>query len=680
MFDAINRWKKAGNERLELDYLLSCASPISPLQDRLEWLVELFRWLRADSIINWVRTEQQTNQLQAARVRFFLLKLNKNLDNKSLVAKTLRSILLDTQSLDLFCTTGLPAESGFFSETIDRILEKFLPRPPHEDQLGEVFVKVFSSKNDLDWLTGLDASLILEIWELFKFNSSSEEERVWLKLRNEIEDAVLFLAGQIRAFGLAPKIRYRMSKTALRERPFFEITTISSSLLRDLKVESFNGDHPSLKAFRYNLAQCRNELEVAHDHLNVYGVSVSIVYQLDRIEMLIHRIETLVGILLGERNNPQKMVQFLSSLIVELNDRESFRSFFGENLSLLSMKISEQSAETGEHYIARNPSDYRKMFRSSLGGGALTSITTVIKQLIESAALPYFAAGFFASLNYSISFIAIYGLHFTLATKQPAMTANALAAKMVNLEDPKSKKLLIDEIVFLMRSQGASIIGNLSAVVPFVLLISFVVFWATDEHMLDPSLAMLSLEKHSILGLTPIHAAFTGVLLWFSSIITGWSHNWIIYHEIPQALEANRRLKSMLGPTRLKKWATAFRDHFSGWIGNISLGFLLGMTPKILSFFGLPLDVRHVTLSTGTITLAASSLGWSVFYSTEFWLAICGIVGIGILNVSVSFFMAMFVALKARRIEAPMRETIYSDILLRFKSSPSSFFLFQKKK
>ena len=34
------------------------------------------------------------------------------------------------------------------------------------------------------------------------------------------------------------------------------------------------------------------------------------------------------------------------------------------------------------------------------------------------------------SLNYGLGFVLIHLLHFTVATKQPAMTANAIAASM----------------------------------------------------------------------------------------------------------------------------------------------------------------------------------------------------------------------------------------------------------
>jgi site-specific recombinase len=40
---------------------------------------------------------------------------------------------------------------------------------------------------------------------------------------------------------------------------------------------------------------------------------------------------------------------------------------------------------------------------------------------------------------------------------------------------------------------------------------------------------------------------------------------------------------------------------------SISLGFMLGMTPELGRILGLPLDVRHVTLNTGIMSLGAAT-------------------------------------------------------------------------
>ena len=115
--------------------------------------------------------------------------------------------------------------------------------------------------------------------------------------------------------------------------------------------------------------------------------------------------------------------------------------------------------------------------------------------------------------------------------------------------------------------------------------------------------------------------------------------------------------------------------NIAGLAGNISLGVMLGMVPAIAAFFGLPLDVRHVTLSTGQVTAALAVLGpESVLQVTTFW-AVIGILGIGALNLLVSFGLALFVAIRARNVRGPERTQFFRALAGRLIKAPWSFIL-----
>ncbi len=102
------------------------------------------------------------------------------------------------------------------------------------------------------------------------------------------------------------------------------------------------------------------------------------------------------------------------------------------------------------------------------------------------------------------------------------------------------------------------------------------------------------------------------------------------------------------------------------------------MAPVVAEFFGLPLDVRHVTLATGTLVAAGASLGWDIVTTPAFWLAVSGIVLIGALNVGIAFLCAMALALRAREIPARIRRVVFRAVLRRFAASPWTF-LFPEK-
>jgi site-specific recombinase len=99
------------------------------------------------------------------------------------------------------------------------------------------------------------------------------------------------------------------------------------------------------------------------------------------------------------------------------------------------------------------------------------------------------------------------------------------------------------------------------------------------------------------------------------------------------------------------------------------------LIPEIAAFAGIPLEVRHVTLSSGMLAAAMGSLGVAVFSMTEFWLAVIGIAGIGFMNVVVSFTLALMLAIRARGIQSPERRAIYEALWQRLRRQPFSFIL-----
>ena len=181
------------------------------------------------------------------------------------------------------------------------------------------------------------------------------------------------------------------------------------------------------------------------------------------------------------------------------------------------------------------------------------------------------------------------------------------------------------------------------------------------------------LHSLNILGPSVLFAAFTGVLLFASSILAGWVENWFVLHRLDSALRYNPRITSVLGVARADRWAHFWRHNISGFAANISLGFMLGLVPSVLAFLAIPLDVRHVTLSAGQIGAACASIGWDVLYRHGLWWAVAALPVIGVFNVGVSFFLAFRVALRAHDVSAVGRSRIYSAISRRLRHAPFSF-------
>ena len=108
-------------------------------------------------------------------------------------------------------------------------------------------------------------------------------------------------------------------------------------------------------------------------------------------------------------------------------------------------------------------------------------------------------------------------------------------------------------------------------------------------------------------------------------------------------------------------------DLILGYAGIVSLGHA--------AFFGLGLDVRHVTLSTGQIGVASATLGMDVLHQPAFWWAVAMVPFNGALNVLVSFYLAFRLALRAHNVGSVDRARIYRALLARWRSAPLGFFL-----
>jgi site-specific recombinase len=94
-----------------------------------------------------------------------------------------------------------------------------------------------------------------------------------------------------------------------------------------------------------------------------------------------------------------------------------------------------------------------------------------------------------------------------------------------------------------------------------------------------------------------------------------------------------------------------------------------------MAFVGLPIEVRHVTLSTGQLAAAVSTLGWSTLQQPAFWWCASALLFTGVLNLGVSFWLALRVALRSRGIALGDRRRLHAAIRARLRRRPRSFLL-----
>ncbi|MEO8761609.1 MAG: hypothetical protein ABI448_12005, partial [Bacteroidia bacterium] len=238
-------------------------------------------------------------------------------------------------------------------------------------------------------------------------------------------------------------------------------------------------------------------------------------------------------------------------------------------------------------------------------------------------------------------------MHLTLATKQPAMTASFIAKSIE--ETGTDKKSLSVVLAQILRSQFVSLVGNLIVVLP----VCFLVAWGFDRFLFIKIFSYSSAEahltaNHPFLSGSLIFAAITGVYLSLSGLITGYYDNKVVFSEIPKRIKYNSKLQHIINPKRLEKISQFVKKNTGAIIGNLFLGMAMGCTGNFSKFIGLPIDIRHVTISAGNFGIAIGSIEYYniAFVATVF----CGIIAIGIINIAVSFLISFYVACRSRSV------------------------------
>jgi site-specific recombinase len=88
---------------------------------------------------------------------------------------------------------------------------------------------------------------------------------------------------------------------------------------------------------------------------------------------------------------------------------------------------------------------------------------------------------------------------------------------------------------------------------------------------------------------------------------------------------------------------------------------------------GLPLDIRHITFSTANLAYGAVGLEFAM--SAGLWLhCILGVALIGIINLTVSFALALWTALRAHGVRITHAGALLRYVSRQFVVSPMQFF------
>ncbi len=646
----------------DLAGILAALQPQADLAHRHLWLIDL---------LDWVRGKRDSVPGAVARFQLFLDAVQARPELQARLQAWWARLIDTVDITTLLADFGFAPRTALVSELAVRLRTQWLPGTPETIDASELFVLALPHEFDAQWVSALDETQLNRLAALL----APAEGTGISPWHRALLNAMTYCAGQILSTGFAPELRLRMSEAARDAQPFHALISDVESLRVEVQHALRTPDrlNEAAQRLRERLEACRAAAATVYTHFEDNGISVGLVFRLRQLRERILRVRLLLDCLLSPRP-AAAAAKLMASLVQVGQERRSLRALYASNSSLVAAKVAERSAETGEHYITRTAAEYRSMVKKAAGGGLVIAFTTLAKFALYALALSAFWAGFWAGFNYAVSFVLVQLLHFTVATKQPAMTAPAMAAKLKELGTGDAIKAFVDEITHLVRSQVAAVLGNVLVVYPVVLGIALLMLHTLGQPPINTKQAEHVLESLHLLGPSVLFAAFTGVLLFASSIIAGWAENWFVLARLDSAIQYNPRITRFLGAPRAARWSHFLRDNISGFAANISLGFMLGLVPVIATFFGLGLDVRHVTLSAGQIAAASATLGLEVLHQPAFWWAVATLPLLGALNVGVSFYLAFNLAMRARNVSGVDRSRIYAAIRARLRSRPLDFF------
>ncbi len=628
------------------------------------------------ALISELRPKRATDISEATRNIRALTYL---LESRPELAVALRDhvvAVIGTRKLVHLCTDiGILENQGFFAELWQRLNHKWLPPTVNDSYMKDVLGQLFERTSDRHWVCGVENDVWDALVKALGFHWRNSQA-FHAAVMGELLEAVQVLSYRITAIGLEPELVRNHPDIENFESPFLrqntEVVAFVESLQRWLldHHQPFE-DHRHIEVL---LGQCEEIVTRIRRQAAVSGVSVSLTRLLLRLTQSIDRLRMLLTLidpasLDAARDNG---IDLFKQLVAANATKLSIRRLFQTNTELLALQVTERASRTGEHYVTRTVAEWKEMFGSAAGAGFIVGFMAMIKVLFSKLILAPFGYLFFYSLNYSFGFMLIHVLHYTVATKQPAMTAAAIAASI----DKGEQKLheLAELVVCVARSQFIAIVGNIMVAMPTALAIAVVWKFFHGQHLADPEKV-----QHLLHDIDPFrslalpHAAIAGICLFLSGLIAGYYDNKAAYNEIPARLRQLRWLRRLLGEERLQRMTEYIADNLGALAGNFFFGIMLGSVGILGFIFGLPIDIRHITFSSANFAFALAGSGYQL--TMEQWLlSLLGIVLIGATNLMVSFSLALGVALRSRRVEFSQGWALFVLVLKRFWYTPREFF------
>ncbi|MGG5507479.1 MULTISPECIES: site-specific recombinase [unclassified Myroides] len=642
----------------------------------ISFLVDLVHIFRPRNIkkINRVSIDSFTSYLKTHEVERLAL------------VEYLKDILSNRRFSRMISDAGILQDSDFFYEVKKRLWAKVLPYQPEKDTYEYVLNQVFYKHTDAAWVDLIPEEQLLELFDQLNFQdifAKISDESVMGELLNSIGLITQRMSGRAMEssiISMVPEYSHFESPFLALEKEFMEV---ASSILKGNTVYLTPSDI-NCKQIKIFHKQCIDFVNQAFKNSSKYGISIKVNQSLLRLRQQLQRIDVLLSLIIIEGEEVEiekksKTIRLARKLIDYNCYKYNVSGLIKESTQLISYEITQHTAKTGEHYITKTAGEYWHMFRGSMGAGIVVGFMCILKLLAHKLDASIFGHAMLYSLNYALGFCLIYLLGFTLATKQPAMTA---AAIIKAIED--GQKQHVDSVdkhigfaklfARLVRSQFIAFIGNVILAFPIALLLMWGVDSAFDINLAQKEWKGMLIDADPIESKALFHAGIAGIFLFLSGIISGNVSNRNKHNRVFYRIQEHPWLKHNFGIQRSTKIANWVDTKWPGIASNICFGLFMGTCGAIGTFIGLDIDIRHITFVSGNIAIGFYGSGFEAPTSLLVW-AFIGMWLIGFMNFIVSFGLSILLAFRSRNI--PFKETreLALAAFKYFKSFPMEFFI-----
>ncbi|WP_445432836.1 recombinase [Chryseobacterium indoltheticum] len=569
------------------------------------------------------------------------------------------------------------SENAFFPELKKRILNKILPPVEHEKTVWYVIDNVsFSPKKDIEYLHNIPEDEVNEFLNILGISDFIEKTNVKSELifsMNILSWRVTGMALEVDVVRMAPEYRNF-------DNPFLALQNELEALAEDFKINpeiQLHSKDSRYKQIKIYAEQCQNFVNIAFKNSSKYGISGKINQSLLKIRQQTQRISEIVNLLIIDQ--PEDVVikskQLVFNILSYKSHKNNISDLINDSTRLISHLITNHTAETGSHYITSSRKQYMKMFYKASGGGIIVGALCVLKMLYGFMPGSDFFHAFLYSLNYAMGFVMIYLMGFTLATKQPAMTAATMTKVLSEQETTKQNyNEFADLVSKLFRSQFIAFVGNVLLSFPIALLIIYGLDVFFSQNLAVEKSDRLLKDLDPFKSKAILHACIAGFYLFISGIISGNIGNNSVFYQIPDRIAKNLPIRRMFGARFAKSLSKYYAKNWAGIISNFWFGVFLGATAPVGLFFGLDLDIRHITFAAGNFAIGLYGKDFTVD-SSVFWTSFITVFIIGFFNFLVSFSLSMFLAFRSRKMNFGEVREIYRAIFRYFVRNPLKFFI-----